>query len=348
MTEFNQFLSDSRSDTDNLQQIKGIDSSTAEALSSLGIHRFSRLAEFTPNSLAYLLKEKVPSISAQQIEQDDWLGQARALSNNQAETEAPQAIHDEIPAEAVDSQAEATGPMLEETLLPAKAEEFLPSSLDQEEEMAQAPAENWRGLADFLVSFGYAVDEEGEERLYIKGHHVQADQSERWAGLAAQELLTWMLTQADLPLPVELEPELPAPPADLPSPAPVLEETLSLELSDLWVSQVRAPAQVGGQQLPGLLQAKSRLSLSGPAAIRLSHNRLPFKAELYLVNTQTNQPELIASQDGHFTPAELDYEIQQDFTTPAPGRYQLHVLARLLPPGQAAAHIQGPIIRVEA
>jgi hypothetical protein len=121
-----------------------------------------------------------------------------------------------------------------------------------------------------------------------------------------------------------------------------------IALSDLWVSEVKMPAPVGEEQVEEMLRAESRLNLTGPSANSLADDQLPFRVEIYLVNTETHHSQLIASQEGQLSPGVLSYGIGQDFPLPAIGRYQLYLVASLLPPGDAAVHVQGPVIRIEA
>lgn len=326
MDELDQNLENLPKPQDDLQKIKGIGRSTAEVLYRLNINHFSQLADFTPENLADLLKARLPFISVQRIERDNWIGQARALAQAQSESET---FHPET------------------NELSARPEERMEER--QKQSAGEAPQVNWRELADFFVSFGYAISEGGEERLQTKAHHSQVGTSTQWEGLATEQLLKWMLTQANLPLPPEPETPVKVPlPTELPTSPPVSAEATILELTGLSVSEVKSPVLVSGQHVPGILRAKSHLSLSDPMALWLTADQLPFRVELYLVNTQTNQPELVSSYPGQLTPGNLTYEIQQDFATPNPGRYQLYLVAELLPPGEAAAHAQGPIIRVEA
>ena len=69
---------------DDFEAICGIGASIAEALHQGGVHSFSELAQFTPEKLANLLSTKVAFVSAQRIENDDWLGQARKLASKGA------------------------------------------------------------------------------------------------------------------------------------------------------------------------------------------------------------------------------------------------------------------------
>lgn len=321
MNESNQAAATPSGDKDDLQQIKGIGQAIEQALNNLHIYCYLDLVDFTPDSLADRLRARIPSISRQRIINEDWLGQAREL---------------------VAGQQTANSPQSEATAAP------LPPATHETGNPAKVPSKNWRELADFFVSFGYAIDSSGKERLQTKVHHSQPDRLARWDGIAPRQLINWMLNQANLPLPPPEETAVAAQEEPRPAPSQPAAEGAMLELSDLWVSEVRTPALAGGQQQPGLLRAKSRLNLSGQAAVRLTNNRLPYVTELFLVDSDTNQAKLVTSDSGQLTPGKLNYKILQDFDIPPVGRYQFFIFARLLPPGTAATHLQGPIIRVEA
>jgi hypothetical protein len=68
------------------------------------------------------------------------------------------------------------------------------------------------------------------------------------------------------------EPET-APPLSGP---PSLPAETALELTDLWVSEVRTAAAAGRQPVASLLRAEGRLNLSGGTAYDLTTNQLPF------------------------------------------------------------------------
>jgi hypothetical protein len=312
---------------DDWQQIKGIGPSIAQALLYLGFNCYGDLADYTPERLADLLKSELPSISAQRIERDDWLGQAQALAQSN------------------------------EANLPAS------TGMESDQDRSAPPQtggghdQQWREVADFFVSFGYARDPDGTEHLQTKVHHSQEDIFERWEGVATGQLLRWMLQQADLGEAVEQPVEAPAVADEIPAgpeagPAanagePVAAEAAFLELADLWISEVRTPVTMPGFPSPTLLQAEGRLSLSGPAAPTLIEHKLPFTIEFYLLDPQTDQSRLVTTYSGRLRPGVLSYDIQQHFPVPPAGRYQLYLVARLLPPGAAVTHVQGPVIRVD-
>ncbi len=340
MSVENQSADKSANHRDDLQKIKGIAQKTADVLNHLGIYRYSDLAEFTPDRLADQLKPELPFISALRIENEDWLGQARKLAERHAEATGGNPLND---------QAGNSHQVPEET--PDKADPDENSSLladDLEEDMPKVSHKHWREVADFFVSFGFAIDQKGEEHLQTRAHHSQIEKSAHWAGIATQDLIDWMLAQAKLSSPEKTEVETETPPHSLFDEA-AGESTAFIELSDLWVSEVETAKPTGGRQPATALRAESKLDLSGAAAAGLTEDRLSFIIELFLVDTETNQSTLTASYPGVLTPGQLTYEIEQDFPKPSVvGRYQLYLVAMLLPPGAAVAHLQGPLIRVEA
>jgi predicted flap endonuclease-1-like 5' DNA nuclease len=64
---------------DDLTMIEGIGETYARALNSIGIRRFSDLAEQSPARLSERLEGRV---SAARIRNQDWIGQARQLSGH--------------------------------------------------------------------------------------------------------------------------------------------------------------------------------------------------------------------------------------------------------------------------
>ncbi len=70
---------DNPADPSDLQQIKGIGQSTAQALNELGIHRIADLAQYTNQELVIRLTNHLPPLTLKRIEREDWVGQARLL-----------------------------------------------------------------------------------------------------------------------------------------------------------------------------------------------------------------------------------------------------------------------------
>ena len=314
--------------SDDFQQIKGIGKLIAQALNELGINDYAELTHFTPEKLSELLKPKVAFISAQRIERDNWLDQVRAL------VEERQAQTNEQPGESKPATPEA-GEIRDESI---------------QKTIPERRPGSWREVADFFVSFGYTINSEGNEQLQTKVHHSQADQLHQWDGIAVDELIHWMLNRANLPEPRETEEEgrvEALPPAEE-SKVGLEDESAYLVLSNLWVSHMKMPVMAqNNQSQTGLIRVEGNLRVAGQDAYKLSYDRIPFVIEMYLVNLQTKQSEIVANYSDQLVPEELSYAIHQDFPIPNAGRYQLFVLARLLPPGAIATHLQGPVIRIE-
>jgi hypothetical protein len=316
MDEQNQPRDETPAGQDDFQQIKGIGPSIAQILVDLGIHSFDELAAFTPDRLADLLKDRIPVISPQQIKGKDWIGQAHSLALAKQDTT-------ETPEQSSDQRQ------------------------DRGKETAKSPRESWRELADFFVSFGYTTRPDGTEQLQTKIHHSQADRLEQWDGISAQRLIEWMLTQANLPVPAAPEDVSPEDVVEEPSEETEPAKAAQLEIADLWVTETQAPLTQGESQLLNALQAEARLILSGPEAMDLADESIPFTMDFYLVNSENNHSELVASTGKALTPGQVVYEEKEAFPIPPVGRYQLFVVARLSPPGMLVTHLQGPTIRVE-
>jgi hypothetical protein len=198
-------------------------------------------------------------------------------------------------------------------------------------------------LADFFVSFGYALTQEGKESLQTKVHHSQTGQSDCWEGLTTYQMLKWMRGQ----IPSEPLAEAKAGTKPCHMPPPLVDATPAFELADLKLSLIRAPLVLDGQRLPGLLRAEGQLTLSVPDSNQLASDQLPFVTEVYLVNLQSGLPELVASEQGQLSLDDLSHEFALKFSAPAAGRYRLYATARLLPPNNAFVQTPGPTMRVE-
>lgn len=335
MNKKNHPPADGSGQAQDVQQIRGIGASVARALNSIGVYTVQDLAACTPESLIERLRGRLPPLTLLRIEREDWIGQARQMAASQPPPE--------------------------------------PSAA------ASYPA--WQEVADFFVSIGYAAAPSGR-RLQTKAHHSQADQMQVWDGLAMDDLVAWMLERARRPdepgrpgetgrpgEPTQIEepgsigaveppgePDLPAAAGGRNEAEPALEAAapeisawgvpgVELELRDLWVSEVSGEARAGR---PARLQAEGMFSLAGEQAASLAEARRSYAIDIYLVNSQTNQPRLAVHALAQLEPGQLHYPFEQVFAIPPQGSYQIYVLAHLQIPGAPATHLQGPLLQVQA
>lgn len=204
------------------------------------------------------------------------------------------------------------------------------------------PRETWRELADFFISFGYSIDDHGEAHIQTKVHHSQADKMRQWDGIATDQLVSWMLKQADLP----------APKQSLPDPENQLiptegEQVIRMTLADVWVNEVPNPENPIAGPLEGFLRVETELTLLDDLPLDKPIEHAPYSVEFYLIDTQTNQSRLVDAYSDYLSPSARTYPITQDIAIPEAGRYQLILFARLLPPLIGITQAQGPLIRVE-
>jgi hypothetical protein len=310
---------------DDFRKIKRITRPMACALYEQEINRFSDLASLTPEKLAELLNKKnVKFVSAQLIEKQDWIGQARVLAKQQEQAAAPEA-HSALADPQGYSQAQ-----------------------DPPNKNAR---ESWNELAHFDVSFGNRIKGDGKPCLKTIVFS-QADQDYEWDGIAnGEELVRWMLDRANLPTAKPPEPGI-APPASLKQPErfPEIEpqdETGRrkkaaglLTISNLWVSQVKQ-----AESAQRMIRVEADIDLP-PEAAALLIGPTSFTISIFLVNSQTNRSIFIEPPSITVSQYDLPYAFQHDFPVPPPGRYQLFVMAGL-PSARAPILQQGPVVRVE-
>lgn len=324
----NKVLDDHSADKDDFQQIKGIGPVTAQALYDIGIYRFTDLVSYTSldriAGLVEMLESDVKFISKERIIQEDWHSQAKKLtiSLNRKELSKP------------------------------TVDKFLTTIPKMQEHPNQKPSTEeddieWRELADFFVSFGEEIGSSGEARFKTKVHHSQTDKFDQWYGIAIDQLIKWMMEETNL-TPQKVDKEIvEATPLVESFQLKTVDNKTHILLTDLWVYQIELQTLVNGKLQTGLVRVDSSFNISGPDAVNLTYERIPFIVEVYIVNTQSNQSELVATERGQLSPEDLKYDIKHEFPVPPHGRYQLYVLGRLLLPTIEAANLQGPIIRVE-
>ena len=303
----------------NLEQIKGIGEAISSLLQAAGINSYAKLAQSTPDQLVEILKPDIPAISARRIIKNNWIGQAREIISAQGHPDKP---------------------------VPMAKPEKIESETPQKE-----PLEGWDELADFFVSFGYAVDPEGKKQLQTKIHHSQNDLLAKWDGIAIEPLVDWMVAQGHLPMPPEADSVLESknhsqsPQSTEMEPA---EMETYIQITNLQVSKILEMASADKDESEAKLKSEGQWVLEGPDAFDLTYDQIPYRVETYLTNTQNNQSKLVAATDDYLIPGEIVYDVEETFDIPPLGRYQLYMVARLLPPKNLIAHQQGPVIRIEA
>lgn len=292
---------------DDLEKIKGIGSSTAEKLRQHGIHRYRDLMEREPQELQDLLKDEVPFINGKRT--TAWIAEARRL-------------HEEKYPSGESSSGES----------------------EEEGDLRALPAipiyTNWREAADFFVSFGYQLGDESEESLKTKVYHSQEDTFMSWDGIAAEELITWMIQQANLPGAV-----LQGLPAFTGEKGLPPESGQELALDNLWVEGASPDSRRSGF-LSTQIRVRFELQTSGIEESALDQEG-GFEVEYYLIDRAGNQSSLVARTRGQFAAGQSRYPIRQSFLAPPVGDYRLYLVARVLGPQGAMTHLQGPVIHVK-
>lgn len=173
MTANEESVSLSERQGDDLQAISGIGPRFARALQQVGIYRYSDLAEISAGDLSTSLANTTGiRVSAERIEADDWIGQARKLAGAEP-TPATVADNDPAPAAAVESQIHQH--------------------------------------AEFSLFFDYLLLDSGEQEWQTRLYHAESGQEALLTGTDASSWTGWILKHAKLPAsdqpPVDVEDE---------------------------------------------------------------------------------------------------------------------------------------------
>jgi len=293
---------------DDFSQIKGIGQSMAQGIYKLGITKFADLAKHTPEDLANLLKLKGLTISPHRIERDDWIGQAQALASGVAAT-APKKRSFETP---------------------------------------WTKAEDWHEMADFFVSFGYLITKDGEKRLTTRAAPSLSGEGHKdWDGIAGDQLIEWLLQEADLPSSQETGPKTGGSRSNgVSSTQPAIGEDTAAQLSIRNMCEAQMASGTRGLSLSSIVRVEGCYTL--PTSARtLTAQYLYFSVEAYLIDLQHDQHQLAASHIGRLQPGVMSYNVLLDLPKPPSGRYQLYLVSQLLDTGDGAARVKGPTLRIE-
>lgn len=293
---------------DDFSQIKGIGQSMAQGIYKLGITKFADLTKHTPEDLANLLKLKGLTISPHRIERDNWIGQAQELATGEA----------------------ASGP---------KTRSF---------ETPWTNAEDWHERADFFVSFGYLITKDGEKRPTTRAAPSQSGKEPKdWDGIAGDQLVEWLLQQADLPASPEAGPKTGGSGSNgVSSTQPAIGENTTAELSIRNMVEAQMASGTRDLSLTSIIRIEGRYTLPDSARA-LTAQYYFFSVEAYLIDLQYDQHRLAASHIGRLQPGVMSYSVLLDLPKPPPGRYQLYLVSQLLDTGDAAARVKGPTLRIE-
>jgi predicted flap endonuclease-1-like 5' DNA nuclease len=290
---------------DDFQQIKGIGQAVAQALNNVGIHHYTDLVKFTPDSLGDLLKAEIPSISPKRIEREDWIEQARVLIQPTViERASPQEN-----AEAAKGSSKASPP--------------------------KKPPQ----YAGFTVFFDRMTDEHGKQVWQTRVYHDESGEETSFPGVETSLWVNWMLKQANLATsarPNSTDTKGLAPPT------PVTPYDATIGILAVQVSKVRPSSAVPESRLV----AEVHFQISGTEAEMLTAMRMPYRIEVHTVDLESGASKLVASEESHLRPGVVKYRSQQRFRIPDLGRYELHSIALLLPPGDMMAYCQGPTLKV--
>jgi hypothetical protein len=310
---------------DELTLIDGIDSTIERVLNNIGVKRYAGLAATTPEFIAAELQRVNIRISAQAIAEQDWIGRARQLVEEQRNAASKGDEH--IDARATKASQLFDAGQLEQ---PEVAEDPGDSSLlgQQDRQSAAtavtAGAEGTDNPADFR-------DARREESLMHTAN----------ASITMQSASERLEEPAAIPMPASAAPPAAPPPASAPVPP-----NMELHIRRAHFAQKNLSSTT----------ARGDKVLHGEIGCELLHlDRLPpasetmvICAEVHAVDLANGRSELLASKSQIVQPHRNDYSTAIDVKIPPSGKYRLQVVAFLLGGLPLFDLYRGPVLRVES
>lgn len=310
---------------DDLERIHGIGPRYAAALDQIGVRRFADLARYTPEELSDALREQSGvNVAAERIDVDDWIGQAESLSQ------------------------------------PSNLEPPVPDEAEQPPEAEDGPSRAARQQqAGFSLFFDYTLEEDGERSWQTRVYHDESGQERLFAGVDPDLWVQWILEQAELSDALDLA--LSKPEADEPiatgveaapedvdeeaaARAPTMAAPYDAQIAGLTVevSEVAPAYEVHEKQL----MAHVKFQIDGPEAHILTADEITARIEVHIADLEDATSNVVASEQINLQPEVFEYSSEQPFVMPPVGRYEVHTLVLLLPPGEMMAYYRGPILNI--
>ena len=317
-------VSDGRND-DDLTIINGIGPSGAEALKKIGIRSFADLARYSSQSLSLeLLKGADVKISSKKIEQQDWIGQAKALTHSS-------------------------------NLEPPDIDE------PQVDEDTESPSSSWHQQAGFSLFFDHSDEVPEKEAWRTRVYHEETGEETEFLTMDTTTWVNWIMDQAKLPLPeqsnaVDEISETGPTPVQTPqterlqAPAPGELSQLESEADDIIDFEIQDVTVSVSKPSTGMPEKRIMVAvdfrLAGADAKYMLAERVPYRVEIHTVNLQSKDLSLVASERSYLRPDVFEYHSLQTFSIPEEGRYELYSLVILLPPVGKMSYFCGPIFKI--
>ena len=124
--------------------------------------------------------------------------------------------------------------------------------------------------------------------------------------------------------------------------APSTPEETRIEITKVQVAEIGPTSDIPEKWL----EAQVYFQLAGPDAEQIVDTGTPFRLEVHTITPENGFSSLVASGRGNLQTDVLEYTHRQQFPMPDVGRYEIHCIALLLPPGQMVAYQAGPILNI--
>ncbi len=330
----------------DLLDIAGIEPHIEHALNSLGVLKFSDLANYTPQTLAQALREQAGlDISSETIVAQDWIGRAKKLESEkrrQAKSPGKKSTEDVMQKSETKSDKPKQEHEAEATHQPNKQAGGSRKSSPGQVEKARAPKEQPEQTAH--PAQPEQTDETDVPEASQQKSPPQGDPGELMTMLSRQAAEK---SQQSSPAVHENRPEAPrrqaAPATSRPKTGKPVRPATS-RTHQLLVNVTSARLATSDRALSGEIKCH----LIGERVTTLFRRRPPLTAQIHAVNTRSGESVLLYSRSLRLQPQQTQYSIPVEFSVGVEaGRYQLQFVAFVHDDQPGIGYRRGPVLNVE-
>ncbi len=300
----------SESQYDDLESISGIGPTFARALNQIGINQFSDLTRYSPQQLSIALANQANvKVSADRIETNDWIGQAKMLSQS----------------------------AIEKVVRPSKSDNAKPVA--KSAPRVGSREKNRHQHAGFSLFFDYLVPEEGSKVWQTYLYHEESGEEAKLDGTETAVWAEWIVKQAQIPDETQ---------EVLPEEEPVSEITPADHSQAAHVKVIDVKTVSASELSADEFMIEVQLAVDGDGALSVVNQQIPFQIEIQTFDLLNNQiVNFVEIGQRQLQPDQLNYTVPIKLPMPDVGRYELQTVVYVHEPAEMIAYHTGPILNIK-
>lgn len=338
------------SDRDDLTLIDGILPQIELALNGIGIRKFSDFKDYTSESLAKMLQQKVGiDILSESIENQKWIESALVLADKNHTERNSEKEPEKVPIEKNEFKDEEPGVF--------SSAGKITTPVHQEKELEGVPLseKSFQNISNNDGDGKLLTSDELDKKEMINSDYQRVEKITKKRNDITLDNLIAVKSSVELKQePVQkYSKSLKKSDSDhtgkLDDQKQKLlrsfEEKVTLKIIDAKYNQVELP-MTANTLAKKVMHGEIRCNLTGKNAILETQYRFTLYTQILAVDVETEQSEIIASKSFQLTPQQDGYRVHLEFEVPKAGYYRLNAVVFLLAPEPKIDCKEGPFLRV--